>query len=134
MLRTKYLSLIIILAAITMIIGCTPQKSDSSLASKAVMTYLDAIVSQNSDRLSNVSCKSWEDQALLDMDSFIGVSAKLDNVTCNETGREGDSTVVSCNGNILATYNNEQQKIDLSTHAYTVVNEGGEWRVCGYKK
>ena len=36
-----------------------------------------------------------------------------------------------CNGNIVATYNNEDQQLDLSVRTYQVVQEGGEWLVCG---
>ena len=38
-----------------------------------------------------------------------------------------------CKGKIVATYNNEDQELDLSVRTYQVVQEGGEWLVCGVR-
>jgi hypothetical protein len=40
---------------------------------------------------------------------------------------------VLCNGKIIATYDTEDQELDLSVRTYQVVEEGGEWLVCGVR-
>jgi hypothetical protein len=57
----------------------------------------------------------------------------LENLTCTTTGTEGATTQVSCQGKIVATYNNEDQQLDLSVRVYQVVQQGDEYLVCGYK-
>jgi hypothetical protein len=59
------------------------------------------------------------------------LSARLEGLACEQTGTDGDTALVLCNGNIVATYNNEDQQLDLSVRTYQVVQEGGEWLVCG---
>jgi len=107
--------------------------ADEDLAGKAVEVYLQALVSENVDNLATLSCASWEEQAVMEVDAFVGVSASLDNVLCKQTGTENGDTLVSCQGEILATYNNEQQSLPLEGLVYRVVQESGEWLVCGYQ-
>ena len=100
-------------------------------ASKAVENYLNALVNKNSEQLSALSCADWEPTALTELDSFQAVTTKLENLACQQTGTEGDNTLVLCQGKIIATYNNENQEIDLSARTYVLVNQSGEWLVCG---
>ena len=46
-------------------------------------------------------------------------------------GTDGDTALVNCTGKIIASYNNEDQELDLSVRTYQVVQEGGDWLVCG---
>ena len=98
---------------------------------QAVEDYLNALVEKDADRLTTLSCGEWEDEALLELDSFQAVTARLEGLACEQTGTDGDIALVLCNGNIVATYNNEDQQLDLSVRTYQVVQEGGEWLVCG---
>ena len=86
-----------------------------------------------SARLSNGVCQDWETQALVELDAFQGVTASLDAVSCQKQGMDGAAALITCTGNILATYNNEQQELSVEGRTYQVVEEGGEWRVCGYR-
>src|SRR5512139_1448122 len=95
---------------------------------KAVESYLQTLVEKDADRLVTLSCAEWETQATMEVDSFEAVSAELIDASCQTTGEEGDARLVSCTGIILATYNDEQQELDLSRQVYRVVSEGGEWR------
>jgi hypothetical protein len=113
--------------------GAGGGQAGGSPAAGAVEAYLQALVDKDTAKLANQSCKDWESQATLEMDSFQAVTAVLDGVACKETGKDGSNTYVNCVGNIVATYNNEKQSLDLSPRTYKVVQEGGEWRVCGYK-
>lgn len=114
--------------------ACAVAGSGPAGPEKAVETYLNALVSQDVNRLVTVSCKAWEEKARLEADSFQAVKARLDGVTCIKSGDEGTSARVSCTGKIIATYGNEDQEIPLDRRSYLVSQEGGEWRMCGYTK
>ena len=107
--------------------------SNTAQAPQAVELYLQALVKEDADQLAILSCKEWESDAMMEVDSFQGVSASLDGVICAEVGVEGDAVFVGCEGAIKATYGNEQQEIPLAGRTYKVVQEGGEWLMCGYK-
>ncbi|HEX7556659.1 MAG TPA: hypothetical protein VF338_08540 [Leptolinea sp.] len=133
---SKRLFSIIILLSISafLIAGCNAAGSAAAAPEKAVETYLTALVNKDANRLTTASCKAWEEKARLEADSFQAVKAKLDGMVCKKTGDEGVSAKVSCTGNIVATYGNEDQVIPLDRRAYLVSQEGGEWRMCGYTK
>lgn len=100
-------------------------------AAQAVEQYLAAMVAGNSDQIVSYACKTYEEQARQDVDSFAGVKASLDKASCQKSGTSVDATLVTCQGKIQATYGNENQSFDLSGQTYQVIQEGGEWRVCG---
>lgn len=105
--------------------------SNENAPAKAVEGYLNTLVAKDADRLSTLVCGDWEDEALLELDSFQAVTPRLDGLACEQTGTDGNTALVLCNGKIVATYNNEDQELDLSVRTYEVVQEGGEWLVCG---
>jgi len=47
---------------------------------------------------------------------------------------DGDDALIICKGSIDATYNNEVRNFHLSERTYRVVQQGGDWLVCGYTK
>ena len=98
---------------------------------KAVEDYLNALVAKDANRLPTLVCSSWENDALAELDSFQAVAARLDNVSCELTGSDNGTALVKCKGNIIASYNNEDQKLDLSVRTYQVTQQGGDWLVCG---
>ena len=110
--------------------ACGAGKAPEALA---VEDYLNALVTNDSSRLSALSCADWEQSALLELDSLQAVKVRLDGLSCSVTGTDGDTTLVTCQGKIIATYNNEDQEIDLSVRTYHVVNQGGDLLVCGYR-
>lgn len=124
--------LIVLIVGLLFLGGCV-QSGSGDAAAKTVETYLQALVDGNVDQMANLSCKDWEEQAMLELDSFQGVEASLADVSCRQTGAEGQTSLVECQGKIQATYNNEQQEFDLSGRVYQVAQEGGELRVCGYR-
>ena len=105
--------------------------SNENAPVQAVEGYLNALVEKDATRLTTLSCGEWEEDALLELDSFQAVSARLEGLACEQTGADGDTALVLCNGNIVATYNDEDQELELSVRTYQVVQEGGEWLVCG---
>lgn len=118
------------LVAISFILAsCGPSSTDAP--AKAVEGYLNALVAKDAERLPTLVCGDWEDDALIELDSFQAVTASLENVSCNQTGTDGDTALVNCAGDIVASYNGEDQRLDLSVRTYQVVQEGGDWLVCG---
>ena len=129
--RKFSLVLFALLIAASSLTACASNNADAP--ANAVEDYLNALVAKDADRLSTLSCGEWEDDALLELDSFQAVTARLEGLACEQTGTDGETALVLCNGNIVATYNEEDQELDLSVRTYQVVQEGGEWLVCGVR-
>lgn len=127
--RKILLMLLTVIFATLLLSACGSSNSDAP--AKAVQDYLDTLVKKDSNRLPSLVCSKWEDDALSELDSFQAVTARLDNVSCAKTGTDGDTTLVKCSGKIIATYNNEDQELDLSVRTYQVIQENGDWLVCG---
>lgn len=120
-----FLSIILLL----ILTACASEESNAP--AKAVEEYLSALVAKDENRLPTLVCGDWEDDALIELDSFQAVTPRLEEAVCEQTGTDGDTALVKCTGKIIATYNNEDQELDLSVRTYQVVQEGGDWLVCG---
>ena len=105
--------------------------SNTNAPVNAVENYLNALVEKDENRLSTLVCGQWEEDALIELDSFQAVTTRLDGLACEQTGTDGSIALVHCNGNIIASYDTEDQEIDLSVRTYEVTQEGGDWLVCG---
>ncbi len=127
--RNVLLTLILTVAASLLLAACSSSNTDAP--AKAVEEYLNTLVAKDADRLPTLVCGAWEEDALIELDSFQAVTARLESVACEQTGTDGDTALVLCNGSIIASYNNEDQELDLSVRTYQVVQEGGDWLVCG---
>ena len=128
----KKLSLLVISAMLIVIIsGCST--ANKSNPSDATYKYLKALAEKDKTKVINLSCKSREEQASLEVDALLSVGASLSNVQCKVTGSEGDFTLVNCSGKLDLTYNDEIRSIDLSPRIYSMALEDGQWRVCSYK-
>jgi len=111
--------------------GCAASmNSDPSIAA---FEYLKALSEKDKTRVVNLSCKSWEEQASLEVDALLSVGAALNNVQCKVIGKEGDFQLVVCSGSLDLTYNDEIRSIDLDPRVYSMGFEDGQWRVCSYK-
>jgi hypothetical protein len=105
--------------------------SGSDLPGQAVEEYWNVIAVKDAERLPTLVCGDWEDDALTVLDSLQAVEARLENASCSQTATEGDIALVDCTGKMILTYDTEDQEIDLSVFTYEVVQEGGDWLVCG---
>jgi hypothetical protein len=112
----------------------TLANTGSTAAAAAVQNYLQGVVDKDVNKVSTLSCKDWEQQAIQELDSLQAVTAKLDGVTCSQSGTDGANALVKCTGKILITYNTENQELDLSLRTYKVVQSSGDWLVCGYQQ
>jgi len=118
---------------IFIIAGCNLVSSSTNSPEGVVESYIKALVAKDSNTLSNLSCADWEQSAIREFDSLQAVKVRLDGLSCGKTGVDGDYSLVNCTGKIIATYNGEDQNFDLSTRNYKVMNNNGEYLVCGYQ-
>jgi hypothetical protein len=125
----RKLILILALTLTAIILAACSSNNDAPV--QAVQNYLNALVNKEADKLPTLVCGEWETDAMIELDSFQAVTATLEDVSCSQTGSDGDTALVLCTGNIVASYNNEDQKLDLSTRTYQVIEQGGDWLVCG---
>jgi hypothetical protein len=107
--------------------------ASSSNPAAVVEEYFRALVEKDAAKAVTLSCAAWEDGARTDVDTFAMYPATLENVACTDAGADGEARRVTCTGKAVLDYNGEKQEIDLSARDYTVVQEGGEWRMCGYQ-
>jgi hypothetical protein len=128
----KFVLAVMLLSILTILLSTCGSKS-ADPASRAVDDYLNALVNKDANKLSALSCADWESNALLELDSFQAVKTRLVGLTCRTAAVDGASSQVNCQGEILATYNGEDQAFDLSKRNYEVLHQGGEYLVCGYK-
>lgn len=129
--RTAYFVILLGILMGLFTAGCSGQKSSG--AAKAIESYLTAIVARNVDQATALACKEYADAAMTDVDSFAAVTPRLEGLACQESGKDSSAALVTCKGKIIATYNNEDQEISLEGRTYKVVEQGGEWLMCGYK-
>ncbi len=128
----KNATCLLALAGLLFLTACSGSiKADNPAA--AVEAYDQALVSKDANKLSSLSCAAWEADAKTELDSFAAVSANLVDPNCQESGQDGDYTLVSCTGKIIANYNGEDLEINLGDRIYKAIQEGGEWRMCGYR-
>jgi hypothetical protein len=105
--------------------------ASSTGAKDAVEAYVNAIARNDANSLSTLSCANWEPQAQTELDSFQAVKITIQGLACQQNGTDGDKTLVNCKGKMILSYNNENQELDLSTRTYQVVEQNGNWLVCG---
>jgi hypothetical protein len=122
---------LLMVSALTLLLVLTACQSEGG-AAQAVEEYIQALIEKDADRLAILSCADWEEQAIIELDAFAGVQTTVEGLDCQETGEEDAAAIVSCAGSIVATYGNEDQNFPLDRRPYLAVQEGGEWRVCGY--
>lgn len=119
---------IVILIAVS---ACGTQTTAN--AADATYAYLQALASKDKDAVISLTCKESEEQAILEVDALMSVDAALKDVSCEQTGQEGDEVLVVCKGSLDLTYNDEIRAIELDKRTYSMKMEDGQWRVCAYK-
>ena len=125
-----YKAVVLVGLVASFLAACNPGTGQG--ASQAVETYLQALVARDQNKMIAASCASWESQAKVEYDSFAAVKLNLDHLQCQVSGQDDPFTLVTCTGSIIANYGAEDLKIDVAGRTYQAVQEGGEWRMCGY--
>ncbi len=111
--------------------ACQSQPSGSP--PEAVQNYLQARVDKNVEQMIGLSCPDWEAQARIEAASFASMNAMLEEVACADAGADGGAALVTCSGKIVTTYNGEGRDWPLEDFTFKVIDDDGEWRMCGYK-
>lgn len=126
----KIKSFLVVPILIFFTIGCnTPIHSPND----TIESYLESLVNQDVATAVSLSCKQWEAEAQKEVESLLSVDASLDGVLCQTDSESENSAIVSCQGKIKLTYENEIQEIDLSKRPFQLVFEDGEWLICQNK-
>ena len=113
--------------------GCQASASQAGAAS-AIQKYLAARAASDIDQMTLLSCPTWEAQARIEAASFKSMNAKLQDVICQVSGTDGSTTLVTCQGKIVTTYQGEAREWTVGDHPFKVVQQDGEWRMCGYQQ
>ena len=98
-----------------------------------IVDYLEAVA--ESDQTSAVanSCAAWEEDARAEGAAFINVEVTLKDLECDVLSQSETDATVSCTGAFLFSYDaGEEQEQDLYGRVFSLVQEAGEWRMCGY--
>ena len=103
------------------------------IPAKTVELYYQALVDKDQARMLNISCADWETTAILEYDSFVSVKTELVDFTCQSILQEENVAYVTCDGAISASYDGEIQQFPLVEQTFSVINQGGEWLICGYE-
>lgn len=94
---------------------------------ETVESYMQAKVDGDAEEIRALICSEMEvhiERESRTFDSVTGVT--IENMSCQ---RQDDSQVVSCQGEIVALYGNEETVFPLVS--YRVTEEDGEWKWCG---
>jgi hypothetical protein len=126
--RPTFLGIAASLMLAGLLLAC---RSSKHPAAAAVETYLQALVNKDESRLTAATCKAFEADALLELDSYGLVKTRLDGLQCQAQDTGSTTADVTCQGKIIATYGAEDQQFDLSGRTYKVQKEGGDWLICG---
>lgn len=113
--------------------ACGGSTASSATPADATYAYLEALANKDKESVVSLTCKAWEEQAMLEVDALMSVGAQLNNVTCAQTGEAGEDALVVCSGSLDLTYNDEVRAIELDKRTYTMTMEDGQWRVCSYQ-
>lgn len=125
----KRLFTLMIALLVLVLVGCgnTGDPSTANVdAGKVVEQYMQAKIDSNRDRVRDLLCSAQEANLDREAQSFSGVKAHLDNVTCQ---KGPNANTVTCSGAIVAEYNGENTNFPLTK--YNVVQEDGVWKWCG---
>jgi hypothetical protein len=120
-----YVLVMAALAAALLLAGCASVGEPDA----AVEAYFEALVAGDETAARTLSCADYESYAASRVTTFANLDARLDGMDCQPDGEVADGTRVACTGQIVITYDADDQQIELGN--YIVVQEGGEWRMCG---
>lgn len=106
--------------------------ADNDSATDAIERYLKAQVAGDEDALISNSCPAWEANARTAAASFQSVEAETENLSCSETGTDGEFTLVTCEGAIVIQYRGEDPRNQaVPDLTYRAIEQDGEWKMCG---
>ena len=132
--KRSHFVFLFLVSVVIIIPGCQPKGlgATTTPAIKVLVAYLNALTDKDEATLTVLSCADWEANALLELDAFQSVETSLEGLSCQQNVADDGSVTVTCEGKIVASYGGEVQEFDLSERTYSMVEQGGDWLVCGY--
>lgn len=124
----RHIPFIIMLGLLAAILSACAEEGS---ATSTIESYLKAKVASDAGKLTNLACNAWEAQASLAAAPFESVKAEIKDLSCKENGKDGDYTLVSCEGQIVVEYDGETRQLDVSETTYRAIKEDDEWKMCG---
>lgn len=121
---------IIVLFLCIFLVACSKV---SDPPARMVEIYYQALVEKDQARMLRNSCTDWETTAILEYDSFGSVKTELVGFSCQSILQEENLAYVTCEGAISASYDGEIREFSLNQQTFIVINEGGDWFMCGYE-
>lgn len=119
------LLIFLLLASSCLLVACASDNGGDP--AQTVEKYLQAKVAGDENAIRQLLCLPMEADLQREAASFASVSGvKIQGMQCQ---RVGDSDIVKCAGEIVATYGTEDTSFPLTS--YRVVQEDGEWKWCG---
>lgn len=126
-------SYIVLLIVAVLVAGCAQDASDPQAPAQAVENYIEAQVNKDSEAFAGTFCAAYESEAMTEFDSFGAVEATIEDMTCEVDNLSDGTATVNCTGRIDVVYDGENNRtLDLARVPYSVVQEDGEWKMCGY--
>ena len=129
----RTLTLLLAVLALSLTLSACSDGGGQTGAPQTVQAYLQARVAGDVDKMTTLSCSDWEPQVKIEASTFASMKAEFVGMQCKESGTDGDATIVSCQGKIVTTYQGEKREWDLAAKQFRVVQQDGEWRMCGYR-
>jgi hypothetical protein len=123
---------LLLISLLVIIIGLSSCGSKESLPETTVEKYLAALVNKDDALMISYVCPEFEFEALLEFDAFALVQTSLVDLQCEETAEDSGQVDIICQGSIEATYGNEVRNFDVSRRLFHLVEDNGEWLICGY--
>ncbi len=121
----NYVKVLILLLILLLLTACSSGGGGDPAA--AVQKYIQAKAAGDADSIRQLLCAEMESVMEREARTFESVSdVRIEDMSCQQVG---DSQVVSCTGQIVATYGTEDTEFPLTS--YRVVDEDGEWKWCG---
>lgn len=124
------ITFLLLLLTIFLVSCSAPANADGAAA---LEVYFQALVAKDENRLINSTCAASEADARQELRTFDAVTVSLQDLDCQATGQDGDTTLVACTGKIIANYGNEVLELSLADRTFLAIQENGEWRMCGYR-
>lgn len=106
--------------------------SQTELPAQVMEAYYQALTKKDLNTMISLACPEWEEQARNEYNSFGAVTTELQGFQCETISQDQGKASVNCRGKIVANYGNEVLEIDLSKFTFELVQQGGNWRFCGY--
>jgi len=131
MIKTFRLISLLMVLMVLMMTGCANVGKD--VPASSVLAYWQAMAKKDSVALSSLTCADYEATALSTLDSFQAVETTLSDLECATVFQDGKTAEVTCQGSLEATYGAEVSSFDLSIYTYQMIQQSGDWLMCGEK-